>query len=86
MTQINTYKPPPNPAKISDPRAKWYISKFGDTSWELDALSPKILEEIVEAAVVGSLDLVQYEEMLGQELDDKIKLKKIIEQLEEDKL
>lgn len=86
MAQISTYNPPPNPAKISDPRAKWYMNKFGDTSWELDALSPKVLEEIVKAAVVDSLDFAQYEELLGQESDDKTKLKEIIGRLEEGEL
>jgi len=28
--QIKKYNPPPNPAKVTDPRAKWYIQKYGD--------------------------------------------------------
>jgi hypothetical protein len=38
MDQIDQYKPPPNFAKESDSRAPEYVSKFGNYSWELDAL------------------------------------------------
>ena len=41
--QIKKYNPPPNPAKITDPRASWYLDKFGKTSWEVDALTPQVL-------------------------------------------
>ena len=81
MSQINQYKPPPNPTKISDPRAKWYINQFGNTSWELDALSPKILKTVVEAAVISCLNISQYKDMIKQENEDKIKLEDIIKQL-----
>lgn len=81
MTQINKYRPPPNPAKISDPRAGWYINQFGDMSWELDALSPKVLEAVVKVALIGHLDISQYNRMVGREDRDKIKLKGIINQL-----
>lgn len=81
MSQIKKYKPPPNPAKISDPRAGWYINQFGNTSWELDALSPKVLEAVVRTALLRHLDVIQYNFMIDQEDKDKIKLKNIIKQL-----
>lgn len=81
MPQIKKYKPPPNPAKISDPRAGWYINQFGNTSWELDALSPKVLEAVVRTALLRHLDVIQYNFMIDQEDKDKIKLKNIIKQL-----
>jgi hypothetical protein len=37
MEQINEFNPPPNPAKITDPRSNWYIEKYGKTSWELNS-------------------------------------------------
>ncbi len=42
--QIEKYSPPPNPAKITDSRAKWYIEKYGNKSWEVDALRPEVLQ------------------------------------------
>jgi hypothetical protein len=40
MEQIRKFNPPPNPTKVQDPRAGWYIEQWGHTSWELDALPP----------------------------------------------
>lgn len=47
MDQIRRFKPPPNPAKVTDSRAKKYIAEFGTKSWELDALPPKELDRII---------------------------------------
>ena len=47
MDQIEEYDPPPNPAKITDSRATGYIDRFGDESWELDALEPSVLTDLI---------------------------------------
>lgn len=47
MAQVEKLKPPPNPAKVSDPRFEGYREKYGDKSWELDALNPTTLQKIV---------------------------------------
>ena len=57
MTQIKKYNPPTNPAKITDPRAKWYMEKYGNKSWEVDALNPKILHALVKKNVEGLIDM-----------------------------
>lgn len=67
MEQIREFNPPPNPAKITDPRAKWYIEKFGKTSWELDALTPKELIRLAENAVESIIDIDIYNEMIEEE-------------------
>jgi len=78
MAQIEEYNPPPNPAKITDPRASRYISEHGDESWELDALEPEALHCIIEEAVKEHLDQDLFYEVLIQEKIDKIKLEKLI--------
>jgi len=45
------FKPPPNPAKVTDSRAKKYIAEFGTKSWELDALPPKELDRIIRQKI-----------------------------------
>ena len=45
--QIEQYSPPPNPAKLTDSRAEGYIERFGDESWELDALDPATLNALI---------------------------------------
>lgn len=45
MEQVRKYDPPPNPAKVTDSRFAAYCDQFGDESWELDALSPKVVAD-----------------------------------------
>ena len=47
--------------KRGDPRHEWFVSKYGRTCWELDALSPPELRERVAAAILDLLDLDQWE-------------------------
>lgn len=47
MDQIDELKPPPNPAKVTDSRYANYVKKFGTSSWELDALNPRHLQQLV---------------------------------------
>lgn len=47
MKQIEQVKPPPNPAKMSDSRAKAYVEEFGYESWELDALTPRYVHDLL---------------------------------------
>lgn len=77
MEQIKEFNPPPNPAKITDPRAKWYIKKYGNTSWEVDALNPKTLHSLVKENVEGLIDIKLFKNSLKQEEKDKQKLKKL---------
>jgi len=71
MKQIEQYNPPPNPAKITDPRAKWYIENYGNKSWELDALEPKILIKITEDGVKEFLNEDKYNYWKDRENKEK---------------
>jgi hypothetical protein len=42
--------------KRHDPRYRWYVNHYGPRCWELDALSPVVLRERVEDAIVIRLD------------------------------
>lgn len=57
MDQIEQYKPPPNPAKLTDSRATSYIANYGRSSWELDALEPTVLVDLITEAVFDHRDL-----------------------------
>jgi hypothetical protein len=56
MPQITQYNPPPNPAKITDSRAEGYIAEFGAESWELDALEPTVIGELIRSALAEVID------------------------------
>lgn len=75
MDQVDEYQPPPNPAKVTDSRAAGYIAEYGDQSWELDALDPATLAELVENAVTELIvpELWQANIERAQEGRDEIK-------------
>lgn len=56
MNQIEQYDPPPNPAKMTDARAQGYVERYGDESWELDALEPAVLAALIQAEVDSLVD------------------------------
>lgn len=68
--QIETFSPPPNPAKFSDPRSKEYVADHGKVSWELDAIDPYTLQEIAENGILKYLDEEMYDEVVTKEKED----------------
>lgn len=57
IDQIEEFSPPPNPTKLSDSRAKSYIDLYGYECWELDALEPKILTNLIKSEVEALTDM-----------------------------
>lgn len=51
MDQIEKYDPPPNPVKITDSRCKRYIEEYGEDCWELDALEPAVITELIKETI-----------------------------------
>lgn len=51
MDQIEEYTPPPNPTKLTDSRASGYIDKYGHECWELDALEPTVIRDLIDENV-----------------------------------
>jgi hypothetical protein len=70
MNQIEQYRPPPNPAKVSDSRFQSYSEKYGDESWELDALNPEIIHRLIEDAVLAVRDQALWEQAELREISD----------------
>ncbi len=54
--QIQLLNPPENPAKETDARFSSYRRRFGDSSWELDAIEPSKLASLVQDAVLERRD------------------------------
>lgn len=67
MPQIRKHKPPPNPAKITDSRADKYIARFGRSSWELDALEPATLRDLIQGAIKARLDVKKWNRRVKEE-------------------
>jgi hypothetical protein len=81
MGQVEEYHPPPNPAKMSDPRAEEYVSKHGDSSWEVDALPPDALSKLIRKAIEQRLDIEKMNKVKEQEEKDKQALTDAVEYL-----
>lgn len=71
MDQVREYEPPPNPTKITDSRAAGYITKFGDESWELDALDPQVINDLIEEAIADLRDDDAWEEKIKRETQER---------------
>ena len=82
QSQIKQYNPPPNPAKENDPRAKWYIEKWGNVSWELDALKPQVLTILLESEIKKLINLELYNSIIQEENREKEQLEEFVERLE----
>lgn len=59
--QIEEIRPPKNPAKDTDSRFESYRKKFGSSSWELDALSPQFLNDLVESKINEFIDFDEWD-------------------------
>lgn len=64
MDQIEELQPPPNPAKLTDSRATRYIEEYGESSWEVDALEPTYIRDLIRENV----DRLRDEELWGRAL------------------
>jgi hypothetical protein len=56
MDQVEEYNPPPNPAKQTDVRFEKYEAEFGDECWELDALEPQVIMDLIDEQIRSIMD------------------------------
>jgi len=73
--RIEQYRLSPMLAKRSDPRTQNHIARFGDNAVELDALDPRILQQIVEEAIARRFDEEIYEGVKAQEREAQEELR-----------
>lgn len=83
MEQIGTYNPPPNPAKITDSRCSKYMEEFGDESWELDALEPKVITDLIKEQVTMYRDDELYQAVCDRENREKEELQLLVDSYDE---
>lgn len=83
MEQVEQYDPPPNPAKLTDTRATAYIAEYGDESWELDALDPNTLSNLVRDAVAQHRDEEKWDAQIENEEKAKAQLQQVSDNWDE---
>jgi hypothetical protein len=74
MAQIDEQKPPPNPAKSTDSRFEDYVRNFGEESWELDALAPQYLGQLVREWTAKYIDAGLWDERHSEIVDVRARL------------
>jgi hypothetical protein len=47
--------------KIKDPRYKWFVSRYGNHCWELDAMDPRALRDCVETEIKKLIEPIAWE-------------------------
>jgi hypothetical protein len=77
MDQILERNPPPQPAKVTDSRYKKYVEKFGEESWELDALDPRSMTDMIEDAVAQYRDEALWEDAVAKQEKGRMRLAEI---------
>ena len=81
MPQVQKYNPPPNPAKLTDSRSDDYVKKFGEESWELDALDPKTLADLIQKNINEYVDDDIWQDSVDEEREGRKRLQAIAEEL-----
>lgn len=81
MNQVEQYNPPPNYAKVTDSRFTAYQEKYGDSSWELDALKPQVISDLIELNIKMIRDEQVWSASLNEEVEDIRQLDDTIETL-----
>lgn len=86
MEQIKKYNPPPDPAKTTDSRFREYAANFGDSSWELDALKPKVLQDLARDEITKYIGGPQWRKSVQRQEDARERLHEIavMESLKDD--
>ncbi len=80
MDQVEAEQPPPNPAKVTDSRYAAYRDQYGDYSWELDALPPSYLTNLITETVEGYRDQDLWDEKVEEETRGREELGAIADQ------
>lgn len=77
--QIDEYDPPPNPAKVTDSRFEAYSEIYGDESWELDALRPQVLVDLITREIERELDVDLFNAQLSEEEEGRAEFDRVAE-------
>lgn len=82
-SQVERYRPPPNPAKFTDSRAGGYVRRFGGHCWELDALEPRVIAQLIETELRSLIDDDAWAESERRQTAERATLDDLINGLED---
>lgn len=79
MEQVEKYNPPPDYAKSTDSRYAEYASKYGDNSWELDALDPRVLTELITEKVSDFTNEGEREVSIARQEEERQQIQAVVD-------
>ncbi|GAG25061.1 unnamed protein product, partial [marine sediment metagenome] len=85
MDQVEEYTPPENPAKVTDSRFETYVLEYGSSSWELDALEPSVIADLVEDEIRSFIKPIPWKAVEQDEDHDAKIIKELSKTLKENK-
>jgi hypothetical protein len=65
--------------KKKDPRYTWFVKNYGKKCWELDALDPNDLRDIVEQAILDEIEPVAWNRCVVVEKAEKKSLRDVLD-------
>jgi len=83
IDQVREYNPPPNFAKETDSRYAAYVENFGPECWELDALSPTVISNLIRAELDQMIDPIEWERGVRAERHSRVELIKAARRIRE---
>lgn len=72
--QVRIYNPPANYAKVTDSRYNHYLEKYGPDCWEVDALPPDILNDLLHTEIQAAIDIDRFKERIALEKKERYEL------------
>lgn len=82
-SQVESYNLTPNPTKTADPRATEYIEEFGNECWELDAIDPDEIQELVATTITSHIDAQTWNQTLEQQRQERQELEEQLSEIEQ---
>lgn len=80
MDQVEEYDLVPDPAKQTDSRFANYSEVFNtEESWELDALTPAVIDGLIRTAIESVVDVDDFNAKIAEEQENRELLQKITE-------
>lgn len=77
MDQVRKHNPPPNPAKLTDSRCAAYTAIHGNESWELDALEPTVLINLIQNEIKSLLNASAWKSAVKREKNFRSQLSSV---------
>lgn len=83
LDQIKQYNPPPNPAKVKDSRYAAYVADYGNESWELDALDPRTINDLIIKQVDSLTNLAARRRLVKKQESQRKELQNIVDNFDD---